>query len=212
MALVVGVVALYPLGAYVFVSFRHRPKANIHLAGECGAGAIPTASKGEAVVAIENSGGVPFDLAAIRVLFKASEARLWSEDGAPSIGPTDPRFTSVLEFPWILATGTHQNHAFVCSYAAKAKEFSIRIEARLVPHQEEVPVALRMASAPSVVVFREVRFQVVAAPEPMDLKQHGLRIGPKRALAVHGALAKRGLSGQAERGTVDLEIHELVQE
>jgi hypothetical protein len=214
-ALVVGVLALYPVAAFGVVSWKYRPRVRIQVGSnsEGQPSAVPAIF--QAAVAIENIGRIPFDITGLRIVHDPSAIAIdVGGDGAQEAGSLDASLPGVMLLPWVLPTGIQHGHAFGWRQTAKQPTAITRVEARLIPHQEYVPGWCRIISAPSVLISREIEWIIVGEAPARTLEEISLRIGPGRTLAVHGIMAQQAMSAKAERGVVPVTVtvHEILRE
>ena len=208
-SLLVGLLALIPLGAYFLHWKFYSPKPFIRVSGEQSGEPIQIPEKGRIFFAVSTKSHRKSVLCEVWVSFDPDEVDLSKTRGAEQRVTVDNKYPLALLFPEkrIIVKGHLQGNYFVCE--AKKPEFSVKFIINSEIETTELPFLLNIFPARNLQAERIVRFKITQG-YTTDLQRDGLVLLPKESVHLEGVQSQEEVYAATSKGIASLKIIEVV--
>ena len=210
-SLLVGLLALIPLGAYFLHWKFYSPKPFIRVSGEQSGDPIQIPEKNTIFFAVSTKSDRKSVLCEVWVSFNPDEVDLSKTKGAEQSVIVDNKYPLALLFPEkrIIVKGHLQGNYF--DYKAKKPEFSAKFIINSEIETTELPFLLNMFPARKLRTERIVRFKVTQG-YTADLKRDGLLLLPKESVHLEGVQSQEEVYAATSKGIASLKVIELIDD
>lgn len=210
-SLLVGLLALIPLGAYFLHWKFYSPKPFIRVSGEQSGDPIQIPEKSTIFFAVSTKSVRKSVLCGVWVSFNPDEVDLSKTRGAEQRVIVDNKYPLALLFPEkrIIVKGHLQGNYF--DYEEKKPEFSAKFIINSEIETTELPFLLNMFPARKLRTERIVRFKVTQG-YTVDLKRDGLLLLPKESVHLEGVQSQGEVYAATSKGIASLKVIELIDD